>query len=1142
MQTFPERTSKPSNSQTAGCRKWSVMAGTALVALLMPFSPKAELIQTDQWLDGVKYVLDTDTRTARAIDYKSDRVEITIPSTIRYSNWDYTVTSISGPGDMHGYSLESLTLPDTATEIFSNAFKGATALKSINFGSGITTIGEYAFSETGLVSVELPVALTSLGNYAFTMSNSLEEAFIPDEAPVTIGDRVFMDCEGLREVYIGKSAVSYGEEVLSGCSALETLHYNAANLDFTGWVRMRGLTWRSELQNIIIGDDVITIPAGLCAGTPSLKTMTMGKNVTTLESGCFSGCTSLEEVTIGESVSSLGESCFSDCSGVKTVYYNSTKYDGGDNSLGSLKNYGLTNVEAIIFAEDVTIIPAYLCQHNYSLSRVELPSQLEKIGDFAFQECIITELDFPETLTEIGESAFQSNKMTSLYIPKNVKKIGAYAFAGSRYADYAPLQTLNISDEAPVEIGRRAFDYVELKDIYIGKATVSISESAFYNLKKAENFIYNAVDCKVSTQTDIEGYENNGVIDRVKNIVIGEDVKNVPAFMFKTTAGVEEITIGSAVENIGRSAFRISDSDNDSYLYFNAESCNPIVGGDGSFISMIESTKIKSLVIGEGVKSIPDQMFSHGASLTEVKISDSVETIGEYAFYYNHSLENIVIPDNVKEIGVGCFSNCKLKEVTLGNGLTSIKESTFANNLLQSISIPDGIEAIEDNAFYNCWELADISFGKGLTYIGENVFLYCRIEKVSVPSIEDWLQIEFATYNSNPTSTAKNLYFGDSPARRITIPEGVEKIHSYAFYQCQELINVTMPSTVKEIGEMAFAGCDKLQKIIFPSEEATFGVYYDSEQNLPTYQNGGTIYIGDETLDREEYTVPEWMTEIPNYAFYNCSKLTDIKMHEGVKTIGKNAFYGCHLQDVAFPESIVKIGEDAFSFYEGTVYISDPNKWAQIEFMNTYSNPLIFAYTFSITEKTEPVHHLVIEDVDHISSYAFIHANNLNSVWIKGSKSIGTQAFNTTYNLNNICIDTEEIGESAFYIRNNSWEPIAIYCINAEPPVAPDNAFSSYENAILYVPEGSVDLYEGAATCWWQFLDIRESDFADLETLFAPDYATGIQFLPNDASYDIEGEDALYYTLQGVRVSAERLEPGIYVRREGGKATKVIVK
>lgn len=36
--------------------------------------------------------------------------------------------------------------------------------------------------------------------------------------------------------------------------------------------------------------------------------------------------------------------------------------------------------------------------------------------------------------------------------------------------------------------------------------------------------------------------------------------------------------------------------------------------------------------------------------------------------------------------------------------------------------------------------------------------------------------------------------------------------------------------------------------------------------------------------------------------------------------------------------------------------------------------------------------------------------------------------------------------------------------------------------------------------------------------------------------------EAVYYNLQGIRVNADALTPGIYVRRQGNKSVKVLVR
>ena len=46
----------------------------------------------------------------------------------------------------------------------------------------------------------------------------------------------------------------------------------------------------------------------------------------------------------------------------------------------------------------------------------------------------------------------------------------------------------------------------------------------------------------------------------------------------------------------------------------------------------------------------------------------------------------------------------------------------------------------------------------------------------------------------------------------------------------------------------------------------------------------------------------------------------------------------------------------------------------------------------------------------------------------------------------------------------------------------------------------------------------------------------------SDITVDGDNADVEYFNLQGIRVDADNLTPGIYVRRQGNKATKVVIK
>lgn len=60
------------------------------------------------------------------------------------------------------------------TTISDYCFQNFNNLKNIILPSGLTTIGEYAFSSTGLYSLELPSSLTTIGGYAFENTQLIE--------------------------------------------------------------------------------------------------------------------------------------------------------------------------------------------------------------------------------------------------------------------------------------------------------------------------------------------------------------------------------------------------------------------------------------------------------------------------------------------------------------------------------------------------------------------------------------------------------------------------------------------------------------------------------------------------------------------------------------------------------------------------------------------------------------------------------------------------------------------------------------------------------------------------------------------------------------------------------------------------------
>ena len=75
-------------------------------------------------------------------------------------------------------------------------------------------------------------------------------------------------------------------------------------------------------------------------------------------------------------------------------------------------------METVTFADDVTKIASNLLHGCGKITQIDIPDGVTYIGNMAFRECAMAELNLPEGLKKIGVQAFNSVKTyTSLKIP-----------------------------------------------------------------------------------------------------------------------------------------------------------------------------------------------------------------------------------------------------------------------------------------------------------------------------------------------------------------------------------------------------------------------------------------------------------------------------------------------------------------------------------------------------------------------------------------------------------------------------------------------------------------------------------------------------------------------------------------------------
>lgn len=139
--------------------------------------------------------------------------------------------------------------------------------------------------------------------------------------------------------------------------------------------------------------------------------------------------------------------------------------------------------------------------------------------------------------------------------------------------------------------------------------------------------------------------------------------------------------------------------------------------------------EIPAIYRGEPVTAIGDGAFVNSDRLISLVIPEGVISIGDSAFYGCDRLTNVDIPSTVTEIGQGAFTKCvSLKSVKLPEGITAISISTFYGcTALESVNIPESVTSIGISAFNYCDSIGTLTIPDSVTSIAFRAFWECTI-------------------------------------------------------------------------------------------------------------------------------------------------------------------------------------------------------------------------------------------------------------------------------------------------------------------------------------------------------------------------------------------------------------------------------
>ena len=147
---------------------------------------------------------------------------------------------------------------------------------------------------------------------------------------------------------------------------------------------------------------------------------------------------------------------------------------------------------------------------------------------------------------------------------------------------------------------------------------------------------------------------------------------------------------------------------------------------------------------------------------------------------------------------------------------------------------------------------------------------------------------EIAALSGGDNSTLIKLL--DKSASSITVPDGTQMIGNYAFADCFQLSSLVLPNSIYKIGSRVITGCQKLKSLTVPQGVVTISEYAFSGSSLT------------------EISIHDAVRSIGKYAFENCSGLTSLLLPSSLGGGEEGMFSGCSsLESLTVPQGVLFI-------------------------------------------------------------------------------------------------------------------------------------------------------------------------------------------------------------------------------------------
>lgn len=726
-------------------------------------------------------------------------------------------------------NLETVTIPKCVRSIGESAFEGCPNLNSVTVDGRIGEMGASAFAGCGSVKITFNDVTEPFAKYiTYEDGQTLSWAGDFFETGLNV-EWAPQYCGGLDDSgEFNPESVTWelNEEGLLTISGSGNMSgYTGYNYENGIYFNNSSMPWPANaVKKVYIDDGVKSVGDLAFWGCANLTEADLPDSLAAIGNSAFAD-TAIESIIIPQNVDKMAEYAFGGISGIDITVLGKTEEMADNNMWWSAQWCELSanvtwlkdipmycgaeghgrNVWAEFNNDGTLAIKGKGAMKDYDdlddrpwrniqfhIFGVTVEDEVTTIGKNAFYDCPnLASVNLGKTV-EICDNAFAvCTGLVSVTIPESVNTIGSRAFG-----ECGNLENLTIS-EGVETISAEAFWFcIALTEVTIPQTVKFVGEAAFYNCLKLETVKV------LAGETIVMGsrvFDNAGSADpKIYCLNITESWANRewdPAWRNGNTAAVYWKANYCGNDYINEFMDVCWELDDNGQLTIkpgpgcaSGEIFGEAYYGDQEGVTWWDKTKVRSVVIKNGIKNIPAQLFYNCPYLETVEIPDTVENVGSLVFG-NCSNDLIV---NIDKTKTEVYSSSDWSRMWLDcapEGITVNWKLAYC-----------GGDASVDGENL-AWELVDGILTIFPTGRGSGVMANYEVAAVVGEN-----------YTNAPWAYAAKKI------KKVVLEKGVASIGECAFGWLSELTDFSVEGKLDSVGERAFIVCNSLKEITLPGK------------------------------------------------------------------------------------------------------------------------------------------------------------------------------------------------------------------------------------------------------------------------------------------------------------------------------------